>query len=207
MEHREAFQLANKYLELLTPACDRIEIVGSVKRADKDTVHDLEILLIAKSGTPRPVFGSKVVYPTHLDKILYELKESGLIRDPLKKANGLRYKKFALTAHSLINDFCLDLFIVNEKTWGIQNVIRTGPSLFSHSFVTNQGFTFYDIPTKKHYQGLLPDQYRYIRGETKIMQGETTLSLPEESDALAVLGLGWIEPKNRRKYIKCVHSS
>jgi len=115
---------------------------------------------------------------------------------------GEKLKKFVIPGYTTLNilePFKLELYIVRAETWGIQNVIRTGPSLFSHRYVTNKSLTCYDLPTGQRYPGLLPDQFKYVAGETKIMQGMTVLSLPEEQDALAVLGLGWIEPKDRAR--------
>ena len=202
MIYKDALLLANTYLECLRPACERIEVVGSVKRADKPDVHDIELLLIPKPGYPRPEFGARAIYKSHLDKTLSHLMDIGSLRQPIKKANGEKYKKFAIVQHSQLNDFCLDLFIVNELTWGLQNVIRTGPRLFSHCFVTNQGMTAFDRETGRSYKGLLPVEYSYIRGETKIMRGEDVLSLPEESDAIALLGHGWIESARRRQFVQ-----
>jgi hypothetical protein len=207
MEYNQALDVAKQYMELLRPVSERIEIVGSVKRNDKPECHDVELLLIPKPGHPRPEFGSKAVYLTHLDQVLARLQATRMLRQPIRKANGEKYKKFAICKYSELNDFCLDLFIVRAETWGIQNVIRTGPRIFSHCFVTNQGMTAFDRETGKSYRGLLPAEYRYIRGETKIVHGEETLVLPEEADAIALLGRGWIEPGIRRKYISQVFSA
>lgn len=56
MEYQKALEYAELFKERLAPACIRIEIVGSVKRADKQDVHDIEILLIPKDERPVPVF-------------------------------------------------------------------------------------------------------------------------------------------------------
>lgn len=200
MEWNVASKTAVEFCDRLAPACSRIEIVGSVKRG-KDDVHDIEILMILNGKHPRPEFGSKVVYRTDLDKILAELLNKRILRQPLKKADGEKYKKFAITEFSLLNDFCPDLFIVSEKTWGIQNVIRTGPKLFSHSFVTHQGVKWMDRESGARGWGLLPERYRYVRGETCIMEGDRVLDLPEERDAIALLGHGWVEPKDRHKLV------
>lgn len=202
MKLHQAQATANTFLNLLAPACTRIEIVGSVKRADKDDIHDIEILMVLNGKRPRPVFGVVDTPATHLDAILRDLKRDRILRDPLKVANGEKYKKFAICDFSEWNEFCLDLFIVTPQTWGIQNVIRTGPKLFSHSFVVNQSGFMKDKDSGRLYHGLLPDQYTYVRGETCIMQGDTILELPEESDAIALLGHGWIEPGNRKHYIR-----
>lgn len=52
MQLQLATQFAKDFLEKLMPACIRGEIVGSVKRADKPEVHDIELLLIAKTKNP-----------------------------------------------------------------------------------------------------------------------------------------------------------
>lgn len=204
MIYKQALEVANKFMDILSPATERIEIMGSVKRGDKPECHDLELLMILKPGHPRPEFGSKVIYQTHLDQILDRLQATRVLRQPIRKANGEKYKKFAIVKYSDPNEFCLDIFIVRAETWGLQNVIRTGPSIFSHCFVTNQGQAAFVRETGKSYKGLLPVEYQYVRGETKIMRGEECLSLPEESDAIALLGYGWIEPAKRREYIQAI---
>jgi len=192
----EAKQHADKLLKLIEPGCLRAEIVGGVKRHDKPECHDIEILVIANEKTPRPEFGQKVIHRTMLDKVMYEICQAGTLRFLEGKD---RLRKYAILDVRTIEPFKLELYIVKPETWGIQNVIRTGPSLFSHRFVTNKKRTvFHD---GEQYPGLLPDEYTYIRGETKIMRGAETLSLPEEGDALGLLGLGWIAP-NARRFVK-----
>ena len=192
MNHTAAVKLANEFVEWLRDCCLRIEIVGSVKRADKDDVGDIELLLIADSITPRPEFGQKVIYKNRLEQRLAQLVREGVLQQARKKADGDKLKRLAIVEYSGVEDFCIELFIVRVETWGIQNVIRTGPREFSKRFVSN-----------KNRGGLLPNHLEYIKGETKIIdhdQNGETLSLPEEADALAILGLGWIDPGQRRKY-------
>lgn len=204
MDIVKAMEEAEAFKNLFAPACKRIEIVGSVKRRDKLEVHDIEILMILDGQKPRLEFGMKpeAVQPTMLDQYIFEMKQGGILREPVRKANGERYKKFAIVSASQLNDFCLDLFIVNEQTWGIQNVIRTGPSLFSHAFVTNQEMVFTDHQSGRRFYGLLPTKYEYLKGKTAIWDYEEVLALPEERDALALLGRGWVEPKDRIKLVR-----
>lgn len=185
MRYGEAKELADRLAHLINPGCLRLEIVGSVKRGDRAECHDIEFLIIANEKTPRPEFGQKVLHKTILDKLLYEL----CLSDVLKFIKGKdKYKQYGIREVNTIEPFCLELWIVRPETWGIQNVIRTGPEDFSHRFVT-----------PKSMGGLLPDDCQYIRGETRIERNGQSLSLPEEKDALAVIGRGWIEPKNRWK--------
>lgn len=197
MLYAEAKRLADKLAWDIRPGCLRLEIVGSVKRADRAECHDIEFLMIPDCKTPRPEFGQKVLHKNMLDKVLYELCESGVLHF---LEGGEKLRKYAVREANTINPFKLEIYIVRPETWGVQNVIRTGPSLFSHRFVTNQSMSFLDRETGRRYKGLLPDEFKYVRGETKIMRGEEVLCLPEEQDALALLGLGWIEPAQRRKF-------
>ena len=192
MKLAEAVDLAGEYVEWLRDCCLRIEVVGSVKRGDKAEMHDIEILLIADPTAPRPEFGQKVIYKNRLEERLAQLVCEGLLGEAQKKANGDKLKRFSIMEHSMEGEeFCLELFIVRHDTWGIQNVIRTGPLEFSKRFVTNRA-----------HMGLLPDNLQYIKGETRIIDRGTqvNLYLPEEADALAILELGWIEPGQRYKY-------
>lgn len=195
MNYPEAQELAERLAQAIQPGCVRLEIVGSVKRGDKADVHDIEILVIANEKMPRLEFGQKVLHRTLLDKVLYELCEQGILKF---LQGGDKLRKYAILEAETVEPFKLEVYIVRPETWGIQNVICTGPSLFSHRFVTNRSATCFHREGGRYYPGLLPDDLRYIRGETKILRGDDALSLPEEGDALAVLGLGWIEPKERR---------
>ncbi len=195
MIYREAKELAERLAAMIEPGCLRLEIVGSVKRGDKAECHDIEMLVIANEKTPRPEFGQKVVHKTMLDKVVWEMCEYRILRF---LEGGDKLRKYAILEARTIDPFKLELYIVKPETWGIQNVIRTGPSLFSHRFVTNKSAKCYIKEMGRAFPGLLPDEYTYVRGETKILSGGEALSLPEEADALKLLGLGWIEPKNRR---------
>ena len=187
MNYQVAKELAQRYASYIEPGCTRLEIVGSVKRGDRAECHDIEFLVIADPKTPRPEFGQKVIHKNMLHKVMFDLCEMGLLKFV---KGGDKYKQYAiLDIDETLKPFNLELWIVNERTWGIQNVIRTGPKGFSHRFVMQRSLG-----------GLLPDDHRYIKGETRIERDGVTLSLPEESDALAVLELGWIEPKDRRRW-------
>lgn len=175
----------------------------SVRRG-KPEVKDIEIVCIPD---PAPVprapleFGKPVppVHKTQLDKLVHAMKEAG---DIILEANGDRYKKMYLKYAGIR----LDLFInIPPSEWGVQMVIRTGPKEFDHWCVTS----------RKH-GGALPEGY-FVKHQVVWLEGlidkrdipddpnkavqlltpENHLSMPEEIDFLAFLGLGWIEPKDR----------
>ena len=157
MQYGIAKELSEKLLNALLPGCVRAEVVGSVKRADKLDVHDIEILCIANPKAPRILFGQKDRFKNLLESTLAYMQANRLIGLP--KLNGDRLKKFPILIGCTeeVNPFYLELYIVQPETWAIQNVIRTGPSEFSHHFVTNVA-----------HGGLLPNCYSYMKGETRI---------------------------------------
>jgi len=52
MKHADALVIAEKYLEYFSPACERIEIMGSLRRMKED-VKDIELLAVPDL-TPLP---------------------------------------------------------------------------------------------------------------------------------------------------------
>lgn len=206
MQIDKASDIAEMFRTKLSPFCERIEVVGSVKRNDKPEVHDIEILLIQKQGHPIPEFGNPNIYTNWIDKAMADLEYEGLLRQAADKKDGDRYKKRAIVGTGELNEFCLDLFIVTPATWGLQNMIRTGPSLFSHRAVTNRMTMFRDIESGNLYNGFLPNDLKYIRAKdapdklSRVMRGTEVLKLPEERDAIEMLGFGWIPSNERRKF-------
>jgi hypothetical protein len=206
-------------MSLLSPVSERIELVGSTKRADPkahtDGVHDLEYLIIPDSSPVPPVLlGDQP--KNKLEQLLLELIANGTLRTPQRKANGDKFKKFCIVGASgseeeceldIKKEFNLELYLVTSKTWAVQNVIRTGPSIFSHRFVTPDNQQALHRPTGKLYKGLLPVYYEYVPGETviRVRSSGRVLDLKEEADAIKLLGLRpesdyWIPPEERYMY-------
>lgn len=193
LEYKDGLKIATDMHDYLADLCTQIEIVGSLKRGEA-TVGDIEILMVLDPKPPRVQFGDRKSYKTRLDQRLatdpeipYKLQEA------IHKANGDKLKRFALTDFSRpADDFCIELYIVKIDTWGIQNVIRTGPKEFSKRYVTN-----------KHAGGLLPNHLNYATGLTKIFDTNKNefLELLTERAAIGVLSRGWIDPKDRWKLI------
>ncbi len=174
----QADALAAKIVAELAPACERIEIAGSVRRR-KPTVGDLEILAIPRWGTrpsldlfapPEPV--------DLLDARVAELVHQGMLAPhPECPANGARYKRLWLPDPGLQ----LDLFLVRPPAeWAVLWLIRTGPADFSRDVVTR----------------LLPRGMHCTDG--RIWRMNETVPCPDERAVLALAGLPWIEPEERK---------
>jgi DNA polymerase/3'-5' exonuclease PolX len=193
LEHEKAHKIALDMANFIMDLCTQLEIVGSLKRGEA-TVGDIELLMVLDPAPPRVQFGDKQIYKTKLEQRLmtdpnipYKLQEA------IHKANGPALKRFALSDFSRPSeDFCIEFWIVKPETWGIQNVIRTGPKEFSKRYVTN-----------KRFGGLLPNHLKYVTGTTRIMDENTLqlLDLPTEQAAIGILSRGWIAPDERWKLV------
>lgn len=103
----DAVLIANKYLFLLAPFCERIAVAGSIRR-QRPEVHDIEIVCIPR---PKDVYGFV-----------------GLVRS-WKKIKGEPTGRY--TRRILPEGVQLDLFMANPDNWGLIFAIRTGSADFS----------------------------------------------------------------------------
>lgn len=181
-----ARQAAADVAALLAPACERIEIAGSIRR-ERPEVKDLELVAIAKRGG-KPVWGEPATAAGLLDAMVARLIQSReLPLDPSLKRNGPRYKRFLYVRGA--TRLPVDLFIVTPENWGNQLVIRTGNADFSHRLVTPmaQGGFMPDGMWQK-------DGYLWRAKDTE--EGEI-VPCPEEASFFAALGLSVVPPAER----------
>jgi len=184
MKHADALKVAESLVEHFRPACERIEIKGSLCRLKSD-VKDIDLLIVPDlSPLPRPraEFGMPlpIVHKTMLDKMIAEMQADGAIR--LEKV-GDHSKKFYLKYAGISVEMYL---VLPPATWGVRSVIRTGPADFSHWMVT-----------KKMHGGALPDTYYVKDGAVWDRTFEMKFETPEEIYYFKLCGLGWIEPSER----------
>lgn len=192
-EKTQAEKLAQEVVALLEPACERIEIAGSIRRRQPD-VGDIEIVgqprLKAVPGLFSAADGG---YVDLLDRAC------GALRGLLGKrpdgegrhAWGPRYKR------ATYKGFALDLFaVLPPAQWGVIFTIRTGPADFSHQLVTPRGHRFIAMRGPMR-EGLMPTDY-HVRNGT-VLDGEGgVLDVPEEEDLFRLWGIEWIPPEERR---------
>lgn len=111
MLYNIARPIADKYVDLLSPYCDRIEIAGSVRRK-KANVGDIEIVCI-----PSEINGNR--FPEFINFV-----------NNLTKVRGEPTGKY--TQRMLPEGIALDLFMASENNWGMIFPMRTGSRDFSH---------------------------------------------------------------------------
>lgn len=112
--YKEAKEIADKLILLLSPHCFRIEIAGSIRR-EKDIIGDVEIVAI-----PKP-------YQTGL----FQDGIAEVVNQWQKVKGELEYGKCKYTQRILPEGIKLDLFFAEEGNWGLILAIRTGSADYS----------------------------------------------------------------------------
>jgi len=178
-----AYGIASEIRELLAPACERIEIAGSIRRK-KETIGDVEIVCIPKFEHGG-LFGDgeRIDMLTRLcdanlvgGRMAHRLDKNG------RKSYGAKFKRL------LFEGFPLDLFsVLDPDQWGVIFAIRTGPAEFSKRLVT-----------KQEHGGMMPEGMRVSDGY--LWGGDATgpcVPCREESGFFRAIGADYIEPEKR----------
>jgi len=170
MELTKAEKIAKKYVDLLAPFCQRIEIAGSVRRK-KPEVKDIEIVCISKvidiidTGT---LFGTQELI-TH-PNFVYEVNK-------LEKVKGEPTGKY--TQRILPEGINLDLFIANRDNWGYILAIRIGPDGYSKYLASTW--------VKQGFKGV----------DGNLTKNGEIIPVREERDLFWILGLDYVDPEFR----------
>ena len=116
-----AREIAEDFVNHISAACDRVEIVGSLRRL-KVAVNDIDILAIPRfiQADDDTLFGEPV-QENQLDKQLSQLCLQG---DLELEANGSKIKRFFKTVDG--DTVPIDLYVATEPTWWTLLLIRTG---------------------------------------------------------------------------------
>ena len=175
--------IAQELVGYLRKGCIRCEIAGSIRRG-KEQVKDIEI--VAMPDMEPFVWGNEHL----LDKLLNDLEQQEKI---IRVKGKSKYRKYAVYFTNPITKWLetisLDLFIVRPPAhWGGIFTIRTGPGNKENNFSRW-------IVTQRRKGGCLPDEAEVHDGGVYV-NGEL-IGMPEETDFLRYLELGWIEPGKR----------
>lgn len=169
----DAQRIAEQVVAWLQPACERIEVAGSIRRR-KAQVGDIEIVAI-----PKPVvdlFGE----PTGETEVDWLMRELG----SAVTKNGPKYKQWM---KPLKNDdeVQIDLFLADADNFGYILMLRTGPWQFSQRMVTlrTQG-------------GLRPPELQCRNGYVWTTDGYV-LPLQTEDLLFSAWGMDYMPPQKR----------
>lgn len=184
--------VAERLLEAWAPACERVEIAGSVRRGKPDP-HDIEIVAMPKLETTvakRDMFADTRVTMAErnlLDELLATWKADGRLRDrPDKNGRGAWGPKFKRA--TLADGLAIDIFSCGPglgSQWGVIFAIRTGPADFSKELVTS-----------RLEGGFMPVGMQVKDGQLW-RNGDIIVDTPEEDDLFRELALPCWPPADR----------
>jgi DNA polymerase (family 10) len=171
-----AREVARRLVAALAPACERVEIAGSIRRG-ADTVGDIELVAI-------PLLqGRSNILNLALDELIAQFK---IQRRPVystdRPAWGERYKKFWLIINQRWGIIQVDLFLATPSTWGAIMTIRTGPSDFSRELVTHIKYR---------------TAYRQQDGGLTAKATGKIVATPSEEDYFRMAGMPYLPPTRR----------
>lgn len=184
MTRGELLPYVEEVVEVLRPACERIDIAGGIRR-EKSEPHDAEIVALPKWD--EDLLGEPARASALLDGILrYAVGAGVLAWDQKTKRNGPLYKRFVLPRL----DVPLDLFLAHPDNYGCILAIRTGDWEFARWFVTSRQFC-----------GGMPYDLRHSDGRLWRFNGvncpPTLIPCPTEEAFFDALGLPVLPPPER----------
>lgn len=193
---RDVKPLAQELLDLLRPACERVEIAGSIRRW-APTVGDIELLCITRPGlaVQASMFGD-VPSPALLDARLDELLAAGVLAKRPNRNGSYTYgaqNKLLLHKKSGVP---VDVFSTTAENWGMALFVRTGCAEWNVGAMS----AFLKRGMRGHAYG----------GVTTAAGSQ--VPCPNEQDVFTLLGWPWTEPPvrtelNARKYLAATPSS
>ena len=186
MERRLVADCAESVVSWLAPACERIELAGSIRR-ERSEVNDIELVCVPK----RDPFD-------RLSLILIQLDDLALLtagpksKGQDKVPHGPRYYRLQTHPRAFRDTppIQVDVFaVLRPAEWGVIYTIRTGSKDFSKWMVTealNRGFQVRDGQLFKIHKNEQPWRFEKI-------------PCPEERGFFTALGLSWVEPRDREQ--------
>ncbi len=116
-----AYPIAQQFATEIAPVCERVEIVGSLRR-NRPLVHDIDIIAM-----PRFIdIPDQNIFRESLKQNLLDLKLSNLFQSGwfTVHANGPKVKRFLKQVGE--QSIPIDLYIATPETWWTLMLIRTG---------------------------------------------------------------------------------
>jgi DNA polymerase/3'-5' exonuclease PolX len=176
---RKADEIAAEVIEVLAPACDRIEVTGELRRR-RPIVTKIELLVLSKHAAGAidlwgQVHGDKSLFDEHFARCI---KVAGLeyrLDEKQRRVWGDEFKR------AWVGSVPLEIYMVKGRDeWGLAQIFQTGP----YAFVEK-------VKCLLVQRGVIDGRvYRDDHG--------TVVPTPEEADVFSILGMPFAEPVRRR---------
>ena len=173
----EATSVAEDLITLLRPACERIEVAGSVRR-NRVLVGDVELLVVSKEAPNTSLWLER----PPLDARILQLMAEGILNYRLNKNGSRTFGPFNKLLAHIPSGIPIDLFSTTLANWGLSLVIRTGPKEFNIKMMTR----LKTLGLQGHVNQPIQDQ-----------NGDP-LPCPTEEILFRLLGWRFLPPEERR---------
>lgn len=177
----EAEKVAVGLQELLRPACERIEVAGSIRRR-KAEVSDIELVAVPHYEDGVDMFGDVVERIDFLQTAIM-----GLVENRVLKIRGGYGPQNKLMQH-VPTGIPVDIFSATVENWGMAMLVRTGPADFNKAVMSR----LQQLGHRGHAYGGITLNAVDIHG------GRREITCPDEKDVFDVLGWEFIAPQERR---------
>jgi DNA polymerase/3'-5' exonuclease PolX len=172
-----AREIAEDLVNELSGFCDRIKIVGSLRRR-RQAVHDIDIIAIPRfvQVNDETLFGEPVQ-----DNLLEKRLSQLCLRGELNlEVNGSKIKRFLKTVDD--DTIPIDIYIATEQTWWTLLLIRTGSR--NHNITLARRAMDLHMHLKADGSGLLTP-------------GGSLIPIHSEEEIFRHLGLSYRSPEER----------
>ena len=125
-------EVAEDLITLLRPACERIQVAGSIRR-NKARVGDIELLAISKVAPAFITLGpdKTPLGFIHLEARVSELIAKGILDYRLNKLGRRTYGRLNKALVHTPSGIAVDLFSTRPEYWGMSLLVRTGSPEFN----------------------------------------------------------------------------
>lgn len=175
-----AWAVARELVDYLAPACERIEVAGSLRRGRAD-VGDVELLCI-----PAIIKGGvNLLGPTYADALEEKLAAalaSGRLAWRLNSRGRKVYGRLNKLLVHVVSDIPVDVFSTTPQNWGMAFLVRTGPKEFNIRVMKR----FHDLGMRGHAYGGVADS------------DGPELNCPTEEEVFRLLDWQYVPPEMRR---------
>jgi DNA polymerase (family 10) len=175
MKLEEAVALADKVVSVLGPLCERVEVVGSIRRQKPD-VNDIDIVAIPAVCSSQSPLGTTIAYGQN--ETWKQLIPQALMRNLLSSNQQLGQELMRFRFRD--NGLQVDMYRARVETWGVLLLVRTGSQ--EHNV---------KLCSLARSKGLMLSAARGMMRDGKVVASRT------EEEIFAALGLPFVEPKDR----------
>ncbi len=182
--------VAEKIVEILAPACVRIQIAGSIRR-QKPMVGDIEILYIPKLADvpdPQDLFGDKKIKANAADLVIEHLITHGQLEKRLTVRDSETWGQYIKLARAVKTGIPVDFFTATPENWWNYLVCRTG-SAENNIRIATAAQKNRDAKWAPYSAGFK---------QTRVGTGERVIwRMTSEQDVFEFAGLRYLEPHER----------